>query len=262
MNSVVQNSSLSLLLASVAFSAVAESPPLNALNFVACPIVRDTKSVPCWLAEYEGETYFLVIQANVYAPVTPPWLGHKVLVEGVVSAEESICGGKVLKPVTLSVLPELDASCNTILPAEEAFDLKFTPRMPPGPPTIALDFAFPAPIVNKPGDGPKDFTIKYDFNGLIVFRHTETLLPILNYARQTEAKRVAIVGYRSSTLLSSGQRMTENDGIGKRRAEEIAELLKGAGLTEIQYDIRWDDVAAATTGTDGPATRRVTVRVE
>ena len=24
-------------------------------NFVACPIVRDTASVPCWLAEYEGE---------------------------------------------------------------------------------------------------------------------------------------------------------------------------------------------------------------
>ncbi|HET9832672.1 MAG TPA: hypothetical protein VFP91_13205, partial [Vicinamibacterales bacterium] len=50
-------------------------------NFVSCPIVRDTASVPCWLAEYEGELYFLTIQSDVTSPVTPPWLGHRVLVE-------------------------------------------------------------------------------------------------------------------------------------------------------------------------------------
>ena len=82
-------------------------------NFVSCPIVRDTASVPCWLTEYEGETYFLTLQTDVSAPVTPPWLGHQVLVEGVVSSEPRICGGVVLKPVHLSVLPERDASCST-----------------------------------------------------------------------------------------------------------------------------------------------------
>ena len=50
-------------------------------NFVSCPIVRDTASVPCWLTEYEGETYFLTVQSDVTAPVTPPWLGHRVLVK-------------------------------------------------------------------------------------------------------------------------------------------------------------------------------------
>jgi hypothetical protein len=55
------------------------------LNFVSCPIVRDTSSVPCWLAEYQGELYFLTVQSDVSAPVTPPWLGHRVLVEGTVS---------------------------------------------------------------------------------------------------------------------------------------------------------------------------------
>ena len=29
------------------------------LSFVTCPIVRDTKAAPCWLAEYKGETYYL-----------------------------------------------------------------------------------------------------------------------------------------------------------------------------------------------------------
>jgi hypothetical protein len=69
----------------------AASPPANHRNFVACPIVRDTSTVPCWLAEDKGETYFLTIQTDVSAPVTPPWLGHRVLVEGVVSNEPRIC---------------------------------------------------------------------------------------------------------------------------------------------------------------------------
>jgi hypothetical protein len=102
------------------------------LNFVSCPIVRDTASVPCWLAEYDGELYFLTIQSDVSAPVTPPWLGHRVLVEGTVANEPRICGGVVLKPVHLSVLPERDASCNTMLPAEEQYNLTFEPPRPPG----------------------------------------------------------------------------------------------------------------------------------
>ena len=76
--------------------------------------MRDTASVPCWLAEYDGELYFLTLQTDVSAPVTPPWLGHRVLVEGTVARDRPrICGGVVLEPVVLSVLPELDASCNT-----------------------------------------------------------------------------------------------------------------------------------------------------
>src|SRR6188768_1568788 len=104
-----------IFLACCASTAAVAGPKAGEfLSFVSCPIVRDTKSVPCWLAEYEGETYFLTLQTDVSAPVTPPWLGHQVLVEGVVSSEPRICGGVVLKPVHLSVLPERDASCSTI----------------------------------------------------------------------------------------------------------------------------------------------------
>ena len=39
-------------------------------NFVSCPIVRDTSSVPCWLTEYQGELYFLTIQSDVSASNT------------------------------------------------------------------------------------------------------------------------------------------------------------------------------------------------
>ena len=132
-------------------------------NFVSCPIVRDTASVPCWLTEYEGETYFLTLQTDVSAPVTPPWLGHQVLVEGVVSSEPRICGGVVLKPVHLSVLPERDASCSTILPAEDRYNLTFEPPRPPGPSKGRLAFdnrtpAAPPPAVNA---STREFVIQY-----------------------------------------------------------------------------------------------------
>ena len=47
----------------------------------------------------KARLYFLTLQTDVSAPVNPPWLGHKVLVEGVISDEPGICGGRVLKPV-------------------------------------------------------------------------------------------------------------------------------------------------------------------
>ena len=49
-----------LSLATIRFGA--EGPRRN---FVNCPIVRDTASVPCWLAEDYGELNFLTIQSDV-----------------------------------------------------------------------------------------------------------------------------------------------------------------------------------------------------
>ncbi len=249
--------SSALLLSVIGTSAAAE----RHLSFVSCPIVRDTKSVPCWLAEYEGETYFLTIQTDVSAPVNPPWLGHRVLVEGVVSDEPNICGGRVLKPVKLSVLPELDASCSTILPAEDRYELNFTPPRPPGPSGGRLAFNYEPPQRAKPGDGPKDFEIAYDFDGMVVFRHPRTLEAILDYARDTQATRIEIVGYRGASLLSNGEKLIEAADIGKRRAEQVAELLRGAGLTDVEYDVRWKDKPPRPNGRTDPASRKVEVTV-
>ena len=38
--------------------------PATERNFVACPIVLDTQDVPCWVAEYQGERYFLAVQTG------------------------------------------------------------------------------------------------------------------------------------------------------------------------------------------------------
>ena len=237
------------------------------LNFVSCPIVRDTATVPCWLAEYEGELYFLTIQSDVSAPVTPPWLGHRVLVEGEVSKEPRICGGVVLKPVRLSVLPERDSSCNTMLPAEEQYNLTFEPPRPPGPSTGRLAFAAApsdtprAPAAAAPAGPVREFVIQYDFDGMIGFSHAGALGQVLTYARQVNARSIEISGERGGVRLSNGQMMAEAESIGQRRAEQVAKALKGAGLTASTYQVTSVDRAASVTGVDDHLTRRVVVTV-
>lgn len=234
------------------------------LNFVSCPIVRDTSSVPCWLAEYEGKLYFLTIQSDVSAPVTPPWLGHRVLVEGTVSNEPDICGGIVLKPVRLSVMPERDASCTTMLPAEDRYNLTFEPPRPPGPSRGRLAFdAGPAPAGPRPAATPetREFVVSYAFDGLVAFNHSGPLGEILAFARAIKARSVDIVGYRGAVRLSNGQTIVEEPGIGRRRAEQVASLLRGANLTAPEYRVTWEDAAPAADGVDDHVMRRVVVTV-
>ncbi len=243
-----------------AVAASAARPPAQHRNFVACPMVRDTSTVPCWLAEYEGQTYFLTIQTDVSAPVNPPWLGHKVLVEGTISDEPNICGGIVLKPVSLSVMQELDGSCNTLLPAEERYNLPFEPPRPPGPSMGRL--AFGDPVMKPKADaaaGPQAFELRYEFDSLVMFRHAQPLQKIFEHARQTGATDVSIIGYRAATLLSNGQLMKEHKDIGRRRAQQIAELLRGAGLDNVKYDVKWKDEVKRARGVEDAALRRVRI---
>ncbi len=233
-------------------------------NFVSCPIVRDTASVPCWLAEYEGELYYLTIQSDVTSPVTPPWLGHRVLVEGTVSGEPRICGGIVLKPVHLSVMPEPDASCNVLLPAEERYNLTFEPPRPPGPSKgrLAFDNAparAPAPPAALPPE--KEFVVPYDFDALVGFNHARVLTEVLEFARAVGAREIEIVGYRGAARLSNGQVMLEEPDMGKRRAEQLATLLQGANLKSPSYKVTWRDESARATGADDYAIRRAVITV-
>jgi hypothetical protein len=243
----------------VSLSLVGAQQPTN---FVSCPIVRDTASVPCWLAEYNGQLYFLTLQTDVSAPVTPPWLGHRVLVEGTVSAEPQICGGIVLKPVHLSVL-ERDPSCNTMLPAEDRYNLTFEPPRPPGPSGGRLAFSNP-PAPQRPNGPPassSEFIVSYPFDGLVGFTHAGALTEILQFARTVNAREIEIVGYRGSVRLSNGQTMVEEPAIGRKRAEQVAMLLKGANLTGPAYKVSWHEEATAATGVDDYLARRVVVTV-
>ena len=50
---IARTASLAATLVVLAVGAGGQEPARR--NFVACPIVQDTKTVPCWLSEYEGE---------------------------------------------------------------------------------------------------------------------------------------------------------------------------------------------------------------
>lgn len=234
--------------------------PGDRLSFVSCPIVRDTRSVPCWLSEYEDTTYYLTIQSDVSAEVQPPYLGHQVLVEGIVSDKPLICGGVVLDEVNLSVMPELDANCNTILPVDDRYVVDFNPR-PPGPSAGRLAFAADpsAPrVVPPPPEGPQTINIYYDFDKGVSFRHPGSLSSIMNTAEQIGATRMQITGVRGAHRLSNGTLLQESANTGQRRAEEIAGLMKGAGL-DLETEVRWIDATDEADGIDDWQTRRVRV---
>ena len=239
---------------------VAAPPAGERISFVSCPIVRDTRTVPCWLSEYQGDTYYLTIQSDVSAAVQPPMLGHKVLVEGVVSAESPICGGIVLDPVRLSAMPELDANCSTILPADARYTIDFNPR-PPGPSAGRLAFA-PEPGARSapppPPSGRQTVEMYFDFDKGVSFRHPGQLVSILELAEALPADRVEITGVRGAHRLSDGSLLREAEAVGRRRAEEVAGLLRGAGL-EAAMEVDWTDGLAEADGTDDWQTRRVRV---
>jgi hypothetical protein len=233
------------------------------LNFVACPIVRDTATVPCWLAEHNGTLYYMGIQTDVSAEFQPPYLGHQVLVEAIVSDKPQICGGVVLEPIRISVMPELDATCNTMLPAEARYTIDFNPR-PPGPSAGRLAFQGPPPArpaALEPPFEPREFEIYFDVDRSISFRHPGILSSIASYTRDTNAKRIVVTARRGATLLSDGSLVIESEGVGARRASEVAALLKGLGLgAEVKSTASTTPVAAD--GVDDWKSRSVTVRVE
>ena len=114
-------------------------------HFVACPIVRDTRTQPCWLAEYEGELYYLGQQGGVANDFYPPQLGHLALVEGTVG-QGRVCGGIPLQPVKVSVMRELTPACRTMLPAEDGIEAPPPIPAPRGPAPSWVKIAAPGDV--------------------------------------------------------------------------------------------------------------------
>lgn len=242
--------------------ANADVPPESQRNFVSCPIVRDTATVPCWLSEYEGELYYLGIQTDVSSDFDPPFLGHNVLVEGTVSNQPRICGGIVLDPVVISPRLDFDASCSTILPAEDRYTVPFAPR-PPGPSGGRLAFQrdpVPEEVLESPYE-PRDYLIHYDFDMLIMGRHAPILGDILDYATKIGASRIEVTGSRGATLLSDGTVMAENSSIALQRADEITVILKTGGLGEFSFAVLADARREEPDGVEDWKSRRALIRV-
>jgi len=242
-----------------------ETAAAQQLNFVTCPIVRDTRTVPCFLAEYEGETYYLVVQQDISADQYPPQLLHEVLVEGTIDKGPRVCGGIPLKPVKLSVLPELNAACNTILPAEPGIEAPPT-RRTAGPSTRqpgAAPAAPPAPPVRPaPPFVEREWKVLYDFDSAFLFsRDTRTVSQAAEYAVASKAKRIEIEAHRGATLLSNGKVLVEGETIAAQRAERVVTLLKGLGADPASVNVRVVSTPPRPDGNTDPQTRLVSIRV-
>jgi hypothetical protein len=226
------------------------NPPADRRQFVACPIVRDTRTQPCWLADYDGELYYLGQQGGVANDFYPPQLGHQALVEGTVGSGR-VCGGIPLQGVKVSVLRELTPACRTMLPAEDGIE---------APPPIPAPRG-PAPSWVKV-EGPDHVTLFFDFDNDFLSLHVTTALTnIATHVGETRPSRVEVTGFRGATRLSNGQLLTEREGIGDVRARKVGQTLTGLGVAGGLVAVSAPPQAQPADGVNDPWNRRVEVRV-
>lgn len=234
------------------------------LNFVSCPIVRDTEMVPCWLAEYEGELYYLGIQLDLQSEFFPPQLKHEALVEGVVSDKPRICGGIVLEPVKVASLPEVTPLCNTILPAEGHKIENARRGTGPDPINLSATNQRKARQVQEysPPYQPRTFTVYFDFDSeYMPSRSTRVVTEVMRYAKAVNAKQVEITAHRGSALLSNGRTLTELESLPEIRAKNIHVALEDIGVAGKTISSNWKQAAEPADGVDDFKTRRVVITV-
>lgn len=259
----------------------------RSISFVACPILQDTDTVPCWLAEHDGELYFLGIQTDA-SGWSPPWQGHQLLVEGTITDNPRVCGGVVLEskgtpydrrsagssagvelpnPPVTSVMRELDSNCRAILPEQPKFNTIEArrgpgPNVPPQPRAPGAAPQRPAAEVPQPPYQPREFEMLYEFDSELAVFTINQVQEALRYATAIKAKSIEVTGYRAASLLSDGLQFEEAAFIAQRRAKELESTLRMLGLPAgTSLEIKWDDTVQKGNGRDDWSRRRALVRV-
>lgn len=241
--------SATILLAVWAAAAAAQGVG-TPLVFVGCPILRNT-DLPCWLGESGGELYYLGPQGDLTADFYPPQFRHKMLVEGVVSGGPRICGGIVLKPVRVSVLPDLDINCNIMLPAaayaDPPHDRGTGPSgarggTPAPPPARTQPIQFTAPFK------PQTFTAVFNVDSERLWQPAQTAITTAaRFANAAGASRIEITGYRAAIRLSNGQDYVESQAVAESRAKAVEQALRTIGVpARTKITVRWQRAAIAS----------------
>jgi hypothetical protein len=213
---------LALGVAAMTFGA-AQAHAQQSLAFVACPILRDTATAPCWLAEYKGERYSLDDPS-----ASPPSLGHQALIEGT-PAEARRCGGKVMTNLRISIRPDRDPACDTILPAADADQVAGGARVPEPAAGPAPSAAGP-PAASAPRVGTQRFEVLYDFDWQTAGREVGAIQEAAAYAKANPKAEVHVAGFRAAVRLAGGQVLSEAESIGLRRSRELVETLVTLGV--------------------------------
>jgi hypothetical protein len=247
------------LLLALALSGEATAQQAD-IRFIACPMYRDTdqgKKSGCWLADdaATGMRYDVGM-----GPVKPDW-NHEVLIEGRVSTTADACGGVVLDPVRVSVLP--GACTRHSLPAEghpgrvfalpqrnvrPLYEARATPAPPYAEKTFTLTYSWEA-----------DFTI-YQLDDFYLDQ-------AITWIRAVRPSRITVTGYGATRPAQvSGRTIAESPGIAQRRAQTVTESLVRLGVDPARIRTEWRNSAEPSDapGADGLAEasrRRVDIRV-
>lgn len=222
------------------------------VNFVTCPIFRNGED-RCWLAE-QGKTVYYI---GRYGGGSAPQLLHKALIQATVSDEPSSCGGVVLKPIRISVLPEIDYSCNTILPdngnrpSERVFyDL-------PAATQLLIDEPVPMP---KAPFTDQQFVGQFDhdsaFLSLDLQQFVET---VANYAVASNADHVKVTGHIGNSKLDDGSVLVERALLARTRAQSVAAALIGLGVKPGSMEVAWVEESAPPDGVHDADRRSVEI---
>jgi len=224
------------------------------INFVTCPIVRDVgPSVDaCFFSLYQGETYHL----NPVGVIDwgKPQLKHRLLVEGEVTNDAEFCGGKQFHG-RITVLPELDLSCNKYMPFQESIvgkprsdkradnpaygDMFAAMRADPSVSIQAVPLGVPmeAAIKEMSSSDDRAFTIYFPYNRDRIDGVTAGKLLAFIDPERVAFDRVEIHSYQAQTLLDSGERLSEKEGMALQRAEKLARILSGLGISKEKLDV-------------------------
>ncbi len=269
------------LAALLAAAGVAAQPPANHRNFVACPILLDTEPVPCWVADFQGERYFLTAQTGRGGGgnVNPPQLRHKALIQGVVTDEPRVCGGIPLTEIMISALmDELDESCNDYLPSggyhATSYRVIGLDGDPPGPrESTAFQPRFGARAGNAERNAlykanaaarkPMEFDIRFFFNSdyIIYPDEQEDVEDAIDYAKLLNASRIEVLAYREAAQLSDGGELIEKPEMPGRRADKLKLILTDFGWPAEKLVVTAVDTPVHNGGVKDYETRRALIRV-
>jgi len=167
----------------------------------------------------------------------------------------------VLSPVKVSVLPELDPSCNTILPASGFADPPH--HRTPGPSNSEereRNRQQPAPPEQPFKAESFDVSFAFDVSDHLFARDSRMVSVAANYAKAINAGAIEVIGYRSGALLSDGTRLQERADVASRRLAKVLGMLEHAGADPKLVTSRTSD--AEFDGVDDYRTRRVTIIVK
>jgi hypothetical protein len=241
--------------------ALADTPASNqVVSFVSCPIYRDTdagRKSGCWLSDNrENGVRYDVTDAPI-----KPLLGREILIEGVVTNKPDTCGGMLLNPVRVAVLP---TQCpNSMLPAERYPGRPFVlPRtLPPNSTSRTLP---PPPYVDR------SYVIEFELNSdFLRYQHAEVILDeVVQYVKAATPKRIVVTAYAATKPIKvSGHEIAESIDVAKARAAMIVLALTRLDVPRalIVVETRGDptpDGELAAAGLAETSKRHATVRIE